>query len=340
MGEMSKGDLLNEDGTLKEAGYAFSAVKTYNKEAINASRLRIKEWDYHFLESDTFGVALTIADNAYMGFLSVTYIDFEQGTYHTRHKIPPFPMGRTGHPRTPSNGRINLRKGDFTFNYSYTEGKRKLHAHIRNFKDGEPFSLQATLKDEPQDSIVVAIPFEERQDAFYYNQKTPGYLVDGRVSLGKETFAFSEDARGILDWGRGVWPYRTTWYWATAQKKYEGRLIALNLGCGFGDTSAGTENTVFIDGKAHKLGDIRFEITKDEKGRELIMKPWRLASDDGTIDLTFTPEIDRHDRANLGLLFTDQHQVFGRFNGTVQTSDETLVITRMRGFAEVVRHRW
>ena len=39
---LSAGPLLNEEGNLSEAGYAFSLVKEYDRKAIKAGSLRIK----------------------------------------------------------------------------------------------------------------------------------------------------------------------------------------------------------------------------------------------------------------------------------------------------------
>jgi hypothetical protein len=59
--------LLNEDGNLREAGYAKKLLPVYNRGEIKANSLRIKEWDYYLVCNDHFAVALTIADNSYMG---------------------------------------------------------------------------------------------------------------------------------------------------------------------------------------------------------------------------------------------------------------------------------
>ena len=48
----------------------------------------------------------------------------------------------------------------------------------------------------------------------------------------------------------------------------------MNIGYGFGNTSAATENVLFYDGKIHKLGEVKFEIPMDEDGFEDFMKPW------------------------------------------------------------------
>lgn len=80
---LSKGPLLNSTGALSEAGYATSLVKTYDRKAIRGGGARIKEWDYYLIHNGRYGVALTIADNSYMGMLSATFLDFEAKTEKT-----------------------------------------------------------------------------------------------------------------------------------------------------------------------------------------------------------------------------------------------------------------
>ena len=67
----SKAPLLRDDGTLTSAGYATEPVLAYNRKAIHASKLRVKEWDYYYIGNERNGIALTIADNGYMGLLSI-----------------------------------------------------------------------------------------------------------------------------------------------------------------------------------------------------------------------------------------------------------------------------
>ncbi len=51
------------------------------------------------------------------------------------------------------------------------------------------------------------------------------------------------------------------------------------------------------------------------------------------------PLVDRASKTDLGLITSDQHQVFGRFSGTVVTdSRETLHIKNLIGFAEMVHN--
>ena len=57
--------------------------------------------------------------------------------------------------------------------------------------------------------------------------------------------------------------------------------------------------------------------------------------------MKFEPIIDRAAKFDVGVLRSIQHQVFGRFTGTVGLDDGTSVEVRdLLGFAEEVRNRW
>ncbi|NLA72819.1 MAG: DUF2804 family protein, partial [Clostridiales bacterium] len=51
--------LLNEKGELTEPGWANHLVLEYNPENIKANKLRIKEWDYYHITSDSGNYALS-----------------------------------------------------------------------------------------------------------------------------------------------------------------------------------------------------------------------------------------------------------------------------------------
>ena len=71
------------------------------------------------------------------------------------------------------------------------------------------------------------------------------------------------------------------------------------------------------------------------------MSPWTFSSDDGRFEMYFQPLMDRCAKTDLGIICSDQHQVFGRFSGTAVLDDGTkLEITNLTGFAEKVRNKW
>ena len=190
--------------------------------------------------------------------------------------------------------------------------------------------------------MVIATPFPEKKTAFYYNQKTVAMRASGTVWYDRKKYKFTPgNSFGLLDWGRGVWTYDNTWYWSAAQGMAGGHKFGFNLGYGFGDTSAASENMLFVDGIAHKLESVEFAIPKDANGREQYEEPWRFTSSDGRLELDFKPIIDRKAKISLGVIMSDQHQVFGRFTGfVILDNGERLNIENLLGFAEKVRNKW
>lgn len=339
---LSPGNLLNEQGQLNECGYATSQVKKYDRKAIKASKLKIKEWDYYLIYNRDFGIALTMADNAYMGLLSATFLDFNKRTQKTVSPMVLFPFGRMKMPATSESGDVHFNNSKVEMEFFHETNGRRLTLNMPNFENGFPLIADILLKDEPVDSMVIATPFLETPKAFYYNQKIIGMRAEGIViHQGNQLEMSSVETFGLLDWGRGVWTYDNTWYWSAGQGQIDGHVFGFNLGYGFGDTNDATENMLFFDGLAHKLKEVTFKIPKNVDGSDDYMKPWLFTSNDGRFEALFTPILDRAANTSLGIISSDQHQVFGYFDGTAILDDGTvLAINHFLGFAEKVKNKW
>ncbi len=344
------GPLHKSDGTLACPGYATSLLLDYRRKKVKAPAWRIKEWDYYLVNDDEFAVALTLSDLGYAGLVSVSVIDFAKAAYKTTSVVTPFPLGRFRLPETSGSGVSAFENARASLRFEAADGTRRLRALFRRFDGDEDLSFDAVLDSEPQDSMVIATPWAEDPLAFYYNQKIVGMRAQGSLKKGQLVHGFAPDnSFGLLDWGRGVWTRDNTWFWAVAQG-WQGdgdapRRVGLNLGYGFGDTSAASENMAFVGGVASKLGRVDFGIPEKRPGarkvadRYDLMAPWNVTDDEGRLNLTFTPLLDRIDYMDFKLIRSDQHQVFGTFDGTVVLDDgSTLAIENLKGSAEVIHN--
>jgi hypothetical protein len=160
--------------------------------------------------------------------------------------------------------------------------------------------------------------------------------AEGTVRINAKTYRFSQEKDfGTLDWGRGVWTYDNTWYWGSGNCLVDGKRFGYNIGYGFGDTSAASENILFYDGVAHKLDKVIFKIPEN------IMDPWKFISNDNRFEMDFFPEYDNRTHISLGIISQNAHQVFGRIRGTAVLDDgSTLKIQDALVFAERVRKRY
>ena len=333
--------LLDEKGNLTQPGYAKSLLPIYDRNKVKGGKTRLKEWDYYYVGNNRFGIALTIADNSYMGLDSVSFLSFEGEPWEiTKSPMRVFPMGKTGLPESSASGVSKISGDGYSMEFVVAGGKRVLTAHMDDFRGKEPIDIQVTLLREPAESMVICTPFE-KEAHFYYNQKINCMRAHGKVTIGSDTYTFSpEDSFGVLDWGRGVWTYHNTWYWGSASGLVGGVDFGFNIGYGFGDTSAASENMLFYRGKAHKLSQVTFHIPMKD-GKEDYLSPWKFTSDDGRFEMDFTPIINRASNTDFKILKSDQNQVFGWFNGTATLDDGIVLQVRdLLGFAEKVENKW
>ena len=337
----NRGPLHDEKGHLIETGYATELIKTYDRSRVAANRLRIKEWDYYAVCCDRFCLALTIDHNGYMTMDSISLLDFEENAQVTTSKINlPFAAKRSL-PPTSAQGNIRVSGKGYEMAFDNDGKQRHLYGHMDFFSKDRPLDFDLLLTDAPPESMVIVTPYRENPKAFYYNQKINCIRADGIIRFGdKEYRCDPSDTFAVLDWGRGVWTYDNTWYWGSASGLANGVSFGFNIGYGFGDTSAATENVLFYDGKIHKLSQVCFNIPEKD-GQPDYLSPWTFTSDDGRFEMTFRPVMDRSAKIDLHLICSDQHQVFGRFSGTaVLDSGERIEIRDLMGFAEKVRNKW
>lgn len=200
-----------------------------------------------------------------------------------------------------------------------------------------PITSEIVLTQPYDASLVMAIPFQEYAHAFYYNEKINCMPAQGYVQIGHTRYEFDPStAFGLLDWGRGVWPFHAEWFWGNGSGWVDGVPFGFNIGYGFGDTSAATENMLFYGGQAHKLGNVTFDLAGGG-----YMSPKHFSSDDHRFEMDFTPVYDRYTETKV--LFVDNHchQVFGRFSGKAILNDgKEIIVKDLMAFTEHAVNNW
>ena len=177
--------LLDEKGNLREPGYAKRLLPIYRRADIKAPAARIKEWDYYLVANDHFAVALTIADNGYMGLDSVSFLQFDEGWQMTRSPMRAFPMGRTGLPETSAAGDTASSGKRHALVFRHVPGGRELTFRMEDFLNRDTIEGHLLLTQEPEESMVICTPFD-KPGHFYYNQKINCMRAAGTVRIGAD----------------------------------------------------------------------------------------------------------------------------------------------------------
>ena len=338
------GPLLDAQGRLAQVGWSRRPLLDCNLEQARFyalrwfQRFRMKRWDYYAVFTPQRFFSATIADLGYAGNLFVYTLDFASSDLHEEGLVVPFGRGVVLE-RNSQTGVASFANASASLRFEAEGQERRVSVSWPGFHGGRGIQAEITLQCPPRhESMNIIIPIGARR--FYDNTKINCLPATGFIDYGGVREELRPDTcLGSLDWGRGVWEYRSYWNWASASgflPRPDGRTIGLNLGRGFGDLSKATENCVIVDGRIHKLGAVQFDYTSGE-----YMRPWRFTDDEGRVDLTFTPFKDRMAQTNLAIIFSEVHQMFGRYNGRVTLDDgKPLEIRDLIGFAEEHHARW
>lgn len=203
---------------------------------------------------------------------------------------------------------------------------------------GLPLHADIVVERPPgHETLNVVIPWSATEFQFTSKQNT--LPATGSIAWGDERFDLGAPAFGCLDYGRGIWPEHSIWNWGSASGIQAGHTVGFNLGGQWTDGTGMNENALCVDGRLTKISeDLR--ITYD---RTDWMQPWRVrTAASQRIDLTFTPEFDRHEQTGRrDKYFTDVHQLFGRYRGRI-TPDEggPIEVRDMFGWIEEHEARW
>jgi hypothetical protein len=203
---------------------------------------------------------------------------------------------------------------------------------------GDAASGRFTLhRRSSMEYLSLATPFSEDPHFFFYEQKIPGQTAEGTLTIGAQTWSFTADsAVAVMDWGRGEWPSAATWRWAAASGTVDGTPVAFNLGEGFGDDHAGTENLVIAGDVASKLARVAWSHDDTDLTRD-----WTFTAPDGRAALVLHPLGQETGGLDLGTRYQHLRKAYGRFSGTVVLDDgRRQAVDGLLGFAEEMSLAW
>ncbi|MFP4312593.1 MAG: DUF2804 domain-containing protein [Nitriliruptoraceae bacterium] len=331
-------DLCAPDGRRLNPAARGWARRQVHRANLRGSWGRTKRWDYHAILTDDLAVSLVYADVDYLGIVGVWWAHLGSGRSGGREVTVPLARG-IALPERYGTAPLTFRHHHLGVEVLDDGDGTRLVARWRE-RDGRLGRLDATVLAPPDhESLDVVIPWSERR--FQYTSKHQARPVVGTFAVGDERATLGvdgQDAWGVLDIGRGRWPYRTRWCWGSGTgRSTDGHLVGIQVGGRWTDGTGATENGSIVDGEVTKIGT---ELVWAERWEDP-MAPWHVAAPDGTLDLTLTPRFDRHARTELVLLGTEVHQVFGRWSGHLPGPDGTRIeVDGLLGFAEESRSRW
>lgn len=337
-------DLADADGKLLNPAARGWSRLPLHRANLRGSWGRTKKWDYWAILAGDLVISGVYADVDYLGTTDITWFDLVEGTRGGRGHGTPDSRG-IELPEISGRAPLQFSSRNFTID-AHDDDSGNTHISARwNEKDGRPGSLDCVINLPPgHESMSVVIPWTAKR--FQFTTKHQARPAHGTLVVGDRMWMFGNpgeevtdgDAWGVVDIGRGRWPYDTNWNWGGgAGRTADGHVIGLQFGGKWTVGTGFTENALIVDGRVHKIGrELDWSYEWDD-----VMRPWRVTDPGGQVDMTLTPRYDKYDKLELKVMRRETHQVFGTWDGHV-IDDEGVRhgVTGFQGFAEESRAKW
>jgi len=340
--------LLNDLGLPQNFGWSRRDVYSYEPLFLYAPRHSTTKSDRYIVFSPTHMVVFEMRDDGWLGHMSISIISLRDKKRSTQAFKTFVPLGSYDMPSGSVSGRASWRRKKTHLDFICMEGGARIvkvnilkFGHNRYMRGAlvltEPVNnsnitgVEAAHQGAVCESLVTNQSWRTKKNTFRYTRCSPWYNAEGVIQFGSTEIIFTRgNAWGILDWNRSARPNADIRYWASACGQTEGRQVSFCVGYSMADSSRGTENGFFVDGKLHKLDQVTFHIPLSNW-----LSPWRFTSNDNRLEMTFYPHQERIDRRRFFLHNSTRRQVCGFFSGKAQLDDGSLVhFQNLTGFAE------
>lgn len=203
-------------------------------------------------------------------------------------------------------------------------GTLAVHARV-----GKMLRLDATLTLPPDSACLTAIGPIADGGCAHATVKSSALQTRGQLEAAGRSMAL-DDAWASFDYSNGLLARSTAWRWASAHSPE----VGFNLQQGYFGTQ---ENVLWLQGQPWPLAAAHFDFDPLSP-----LKPWHIHTEDGLLDLHFTPEGARQESKNLLVAASYYIQPIGTFRGTVRAHASAPVqhVEALLGVTEDHRSKW
>ncbi|PZW69941.1 uncharacterized protein DUF2804 [Pseudomonas sp. URMO17WK12:I1] len=301
--------------------------------SLPGNRGRRKRWNHWSISTPEWILSLIQADLDYVGYGAAYFLDMNSGQHVALNQLSLLARG-CNLPDTPlgshafDHQRLQLHFNEFP-------GRVRLTATSPNI-GGQPLHLALDIQRPVHlESVNLVVPFGDK--GFHATCRQVGLPVTGSVHLGDRDYeCTSGHSFASMDFGRGVWPLHS--HWTRAVFAAPGG-IGGNFGSGWTEHSGLTENALWFGGALlHLEQTVQIQQTRNDP-----LAPWQLTTDDGQVDLTFTPR-QAHvakPRLGFGLAYADTFEWFGQYDGLLRNAlGERVPVRAAQGWMGDTHTRW
>ncbi|CAK1798724.1 DUF2804 domain-containing protein [Vibrio crassostreae] len=263
-----------------------------------------KQFQFVSIVTDTHIIGVAIADIRYLGSAFCYLYDIENNHLEESSWLRPFGFDKQVTP-SPYEGTTSIASQSIAFDIEGGQWRVRLNTKL----------IKADIVLEPEaDSLPMSMCSPTGYSGWTYTQKHNALRISGDIQV-KGTSLKLTQARAGYDFSAGYMRRETSWRWASINAQSNGTDIGLNLAAGVNETG-GCENVLWVNGSRHLLHPVQFTFNRQDTNL-----PWQITSQDGRINLTFTPLNNRSEKLNLWLLKSNFRQFVGHFSGSIEDNN-------------------
>ena len=266
---------------------------------------RRKRWNHWCIITPDWTLSLLQADLDYAGYGAAYFADLHTGQSVSYSQLNLLARG-CSLPDTPE-GSHAFEHPDLKLHFNEHPGRVRLTALGASI-DGRSLQLALDIQRPAHlGSVNLVAPLGG--NCFHATCRQVGLPASGSVQWGDREYTCRPgQSFASMDFGRGVWPYRS--HWTRAAFAAPGG-IAGNFGSGWTDHSGLSENALWFGGDLQHL-DQPVHIRQEH---DQLLSPWQVRSDDERVDLHFVPRYRYAVKPRLGLFYNHIQLWFGHYHG-------------------------
>ncbi len=174
---------------------------------------------------------------------------------------------------------------------------------------------------------------------FTFTEKcSPIQFDQFQLSLDGQNLEFDQkQVTALYDWSGGYLKKETNWYWSALSAVLpDGTPIGVNLAAFVNETYF-SENAFWIDGTRTRISRIIYDFDPINP-----YEPWHIYNEAKTVDLLFSPKVERGNTVHAGFLGKTMFRQFvGTFEGHLTPeSGNKVQFSDIMGFCEINRAVW
>jgi uncharacterized protein DUF2804 len=294
---------------------------------------RLKRWQRVVLAGPSHLVIANVLDGGAVAGGSLWVVDRATGEVRWDRSVTGLPglNARVGE-RPGAGARVTFAGPGFALTLERRSDRYQLEADL-----GEALRLEVLLdaRGAPEPFALVApLP----QEGVRATQIGGPLAVTGALTLRGEHHRL-DGGLAVLDYGTGLFPREAAWRKVTGVGRLpDGRPLALHLAEGLEGVAPddGGEDVLLLGPGPHRLPAVAMQAEAGSASA-----PWRLASADGQVDLTFQPAASHREGRELLLVSTSATQLCGALSGRVPApGGAVLELDGLPAVAEDFSARW